>query len=877
MPGLTPMRRTLLAVALWSLTVPALVAHAQGAPAGASASEAAARGEAIRRYETLLDSNSPALAGSREEMMFRLGLLYLEDAQAAGPQTSYSRSRCAQALSLLEQVLSRGGSFFREEALYYHAIALEETGRADLALADFRTLIREFPASSRASEVWFRLGNDAVQKNQLAEAASDYQEVLRRGDPRYRDQSSYMYAWTAFALRQPANARLTLVDLLQRLESSGQQKASLYAESVELLAKVLRSESSVAPLAGPWMGPKPAFVPLVLRRTADLFRETSGFREAAAAYETLIRDFSDPAEADELDALVIECYSKAGDAPRAEEARERLIARHASGSRIPNDRVAAILPVVKESALYLHQRARETRQPDAYRRAIAAYQIFLESSAPSPGHWDMAFLQADAMKDAGDWASASKRYQEIAAARDPAHGEESAFRRIALTEEAKARGLADVATVLATYEDYFKLYPGGAHEVELRVRQAGYLFDQKRYADALIPGGAVVSRIVDAPARQKLELLLARSAFQAGDYNQSVNWVSRLLAEAGLPPATRTEAEGVHAAAILKAAESLKDRPLDAASQYEMLARAYPRHPSAPAALYNAAVLCRDNGDKARALALFRKLIEDYPRTDLARDATAAADDIYKKSGDASGAAMFLAQAAATGDDPNLLYEAAARARAGNYTAQASDLYDRFLRTRPPNDLRAASARIFLAQQYGRQGRGAEAERLARETIANVTLTGTPEQIQQAQLVLAQARLVLGEAALGRFDAIRISDAGTLKRKQQAMEAALEELRAAAAYGFAEVSLASYYKIGYAQLEFSTAVMQAPRPKTLSAEQRDQYDSLLAAQMKPYREGAEKAFRITLDQARSAGVENEWTARARSSLVEFGAPARPAS
>jgi hypothetical protein len=70
--------------------------------------------------------------------------------------------------------------------------------------------------------------------------------------------------------------------------------------------------------------------------------------------------------------------------------------------------------------------------------------------------------------------------------------------------------------------------------------------------------------------------------------------------------------------------------------------------------------------------------------------------------------------------------------------------------------------------------------------------------------------------------------------------------------------------------------MQAPRPRTLSADQRDQYDAALREQMKPYRQGAEKAFRVTLEQAKSAGVENEWTARARSSLVEFGGSSAPA-
>jgi tetratricopeptide (TPR) repeat protein len=841
--------------------------------------EASARNEAMRRYESLLANDSPALAASRDEIMFRLGLLYLEDAQATNPGVSGygNRDRYERAVALFQRVLVKTDSIFREDALYYQAIAYEETGRVEQALAGFRTLAHEFPGSARASELYFRLGNDAVQKNRIAEAATDYQEVLRRGDPRYRDQSSYMYAWSAFALRQSANARVTLLDLLQRLEAAGQQKLDLYNEAIELLAKVIRSEGSTAPLSGPWVGPKPAFAPLALRRTADLFKETSGFREAAMAYEQLERDYPDPASADALDKLVIECYAKAGDPARAEEARERLVARHLSGGKIVAASAADVAPIVKDSALYLHQRARETKQQDSYRRAVQAYQIYADSVADGPARSEALFLQADALKDAGDFATAADRYKAIAEARDPAHGEESAFRRIALLEDAKTRGLSDVGRLLAAYDDYFRVFPGGPHEVELRNRQAAYLFDEKRYADALVSGGAVVNRVTVPADRQKLELMLSRAAFQAGDYPQSANWIGKLLTEPNLPPATKNEADQIRAAAILKSAEALKDRPLDAASQYELLARLYPQHPSAPAALYNAAILYRDHGDKTRALGLLRTVVETYPKADLARDATAAADDLYKQTGDAAGAADFLARAASAGgsnptESANLLYEAASRARAGNYTAQAIDLYDKYLRLRPPNDVRAATAKMFIAKQHARQGRDADAERLARDTLATTPMSGTPQDIQQVQLLLAEARLIIGDASLRRFEEIRLVEplAASLKRKQTAMELTLEDLRAAAAYGFADVSLASFYKIGYAQLDFANAVMQAPRPKTLGAEQRQQYDAALREQMRPYREGAEKAFRMTLDQAKTAGIENEWTARARSSLVEFG-------
>ena len=185
-------------VVLASLLIAATVVSAQTPPTDSaprrveSASESSARNEAIRRYQNLLNSNSPAISTSRDEILFRLGLLYLEEAQAAGPGVgSYgNRDRYEQALSLFQQVLAKPGSIFREEALYYQAIAYEETGRSEQALNAFRTIAREYPSTVRASEVYFRLGNDAVQKNRIAEAANDYQEVLRRVDARYRDQSA---------------------------------------------------------------------------------------------------------------------------------------------------------------------------------------------------------------------------------------------------------------------------------------------------------------------------------------------------------------------------------------------------------------------------------------------------------------------------------------------------------------------------------------------------------------------------------------------------------------------------------------------------------------------------------------------------------------
>lgn len=59
--------------------------------------------------------------------------------------------------------------------------------------------------------------------------------------------------------------------------------------------------------------------------------------------------------------------------------------------------------------------------------------------------------------------------------------------------------------------------------------------------------------------------------------------------------------------------------------------------------------------------------------------------------------------------------------------------------------------------------------------------------------------MIVGEAELRRFDQIRLTEplTASLKQKQQAMKATLDELRAAPAYGFAEVYLASDHEMGY--------------------------------------------------------------------------------
>jgi cellulose synthase operon protein C len=289
-------------------------------------------------------------------------------------------------------------------------------------------------------------------------------------------------------------------------------------------------------------------------------------------------------------------------------------------------------------------------------------------------------------------------------------------------------------------------------------------------------------------------------------------------------------------------------------------------------------VILRDQNAKQRAVTLFRRLIDEFPQSDLARDATAAATELYTEVGDHKSASLLLERLASSrGASPeraDLLYEAATRAKEGNAPDRAVELYEQFLKVTAANDLRTSVARLAVAKAKLAAGKEPEAERAAQETISRAPY-GEGEIGQRLQGILAEARLVLGEIALRRYERVRLTEPldRSIPAKQKSLDEAVRHLTTAASYGFADVSLASTYKIGYLQLAFADALADAPRPRNLRPEEMKRYEELLSEQTRPYREAAEKAFRLTLEQATQAGIENEWTARARSALGRFGGAA----
>ena len=106
----------------------------------------------------------------------------------------------------------------------------------------------------------------------------------------------------------------------------------------------------------------------------------------------------------------------------------------------------------------------------------------------------------------------------------------------------------------------------------------------------------------------------------------------------------------------------------------------------------------------------------------------------------------------------------------------------------------------------------------------------------------------------------------SLKVKKAAMQKALDAYGKAAEFGIAAVTTAATYHIGDLYFDFSRALLDSQRPRELSAEELEQYDTLLEEQAYPFEEEAIKLHEVNFRRLKD-GTYDEWV---KASIAQLG-------
>lgn len=837
--------------------------------------------KALENYRAILEL-APDDA-MRQEAMRRMADLQVQTDDATGGSEG-SDKLLADSIRIYQQLLQENPDDARNDrVLYQLARAYQNNGNPEKAVETLTTLNTKYPASNlngdahfRRAELLFRLGN-------YAEAEREYRYVmdLAGGTP-FFEPAQYKYGWSLFKQSRFDDALPVFFAILDRELPPGELKdvdAALKAVDkgkADLAKDSLRVTSLAFAILGG--GPavntyfakntEPRFYPLVYNALGEMLLDKRRFTDAAGAFAAFIERHPRHPASPQFQTRVIDVYRDGGFNDLVVREKERYVTAYAPGT--PYWAGATATPEVM-TALRVHfedlakhyqalaQQGEKVPQVDqaAVRTAFLAsagwYRRILEIFPQDPKAAEINYLLAETLEDGGKSLDAANEFSKTAydynmhpRSLDAGYAAVLAYHKYAEEQPAAARAPAlkqavDAAIKLA---DNFPTHP---QAVTALTRAAQNLYELKDPQAV-----AVAQRVLaynpgpTADQRRIVQGVLGDSYFAQGDFAKAEVAYADLLKLTPAGDAQRAQVVEQLAASIYKQAEASRasGNMRAAADGFLRVGRVTPDAAIRQTADYDAGAALISLSAWNEATTVLEGFRGRYTDSPLLTDVDKKLAIAYVKDNKPFQAAdAYRRIAARTTETPEVRQDAAWQAAklfddAGRLP-DAVKAYEYYVGTFPTPLDRAIDARRRIAEIYKAQGDGYRYLFWLRELIAADEAAGR-NRTDRSKSVAAQAALDVGR--ISALDASRIRLTApvevSLPQRKTAVEAAIQSLEKAAAYGYADITTAATFELGVVYQSFAKALIDSERPRNLNAEEVEQYNILLEEQALPFEEKA---------------------------------------
>jgi tetratricopeptide (TPR) repeat protein len=273
-----------------------------------------------------------------------------------------------------------------------------------------------------------------------------------------------------------------------------------------------------------------------------------------------------------------------------------------------------------------------------------------------------------------------------------------------------------------------------------------------------------------------------------------------------------------------------------------------------------------------RAIQVLERFRTNNPKSEYTADVTRKLAVAYGETGQAGQAAVEFERIAMNpAESRDIQREANLQAadlyaKSGN-TTKAVGMLERFVITYPTPVVDSIEARQKLADIAGAAG-NIDKQRSWQREIVNADRTAGAGRTDRTQYLAAKSQLALATPVRDEFRVITLSLPlkASLGKKKKAMEAALGAYKTAADYRVAEVTTLATFEIAEIYRQLGKDIMKSERPKKLTGDSLDEYNSLLEEQAYPFEEQAIATHEINTHRIREnvydEGVKKSYTALA---------------
>jgi tetratricopeptide (TPR) repeat protein len=864
------------------------------------------------RQFLLLQNADPKL---RAEALRRLGDLNLESGELermANEVTQVDRQG-AEAIRLYTTLLKAYPNYPRnDQVLYQLSRAYETTGQTELALATLDNIVGRYPQSRDIAEVQFRRGEILFSDKRYADAQHAYEAVLARGrfGSAFYAQSLYKHGWSQFKQGQNEDSLKSFGDLLdvtlldptdsahmRKLESLGRADRELVDDTLRVMSitfSYLDGAKSIDEFSA-HRGAIP-YSYMLYQRLGDLYVEKQRYQDAATTYRAFVSRDPVDEHAPPLTNAAIEAYRKGGFADLMLDGKLEYVQRYGFDAPFWKDRQHGAYPQVvadlktnlKDVAEYYHANAQKSKKAEDYAAAAHWYRTYLTSFPGDPDSAATNYLLADALFE-------SKQYQEAAA-----EYEHTAYE---FPKNAKSAE-AGYAALVAYQKEEDGLQPDVRASVHKQATASGVKFaqtfpDHPQAAVVLTRAAQDLYAAGDQPqAAQTARTLLARIppvdnakqrigwtivgqvAFNQGDFATAEDAFGHALAVAAPNDPERADITERLADAVYKQGEAKRNAgdQAGAAADFLRVARVAPSSKVVATSQYDAAAALINAQQWDKAIDVLEAYRHDYPKSDYAADVNRKLATAYVQAGrSAQAAAAFETIAANPKEDPAVVHEAISKAadlyaQSGN-TARAVPMLERLVKEYPTPAADAIEVRQRLLDVAAKSG-DAERVRYWQREIVKADASAGAGRTERTKYLAAKAQLALTVPVRDEFRSIKLVAPlkQSLAAKKKALENAVQAYKQVAAYQVAETTTAATYETAELYRILAQDLMKSERPKKMSADELEQYNSLLEEQAFPFEEQSISIHELNTKRAQD-GVYDESVRKSFSALAELK-PAR---
>ena len=799
-----------------------------------------------------------------------------------------------------------------EDTLYHLAKAYEFDGHENKALDTLQHLIQQYPQGGRIAEVYFRKGDIHFKRQEYREAELAYAAVTQHGsDSKFANNAMYLLGWTRYKQSDYDGGLVAFNQVLDRVVPDNGRLEGMSKVNKALAEDTLRIVSLSLSYAGgankikeifSQAGDAPRYAWLLYSNLGGLYLEKERYEDSADAYRAFVEEEPESDLAPVMHAKMIRAYVD-GDFPQqVMPEKERYVANYGIYSDFWRTKAESVkqevLPTLKtyidELARHYHgtaQKLAKSKKKGAaenwnakFAKAASFYLQYIETF-PSDGKApDMMYMAAEASFDGGFYEQAASFYHKTAYEYKHPKQAANAGYAVIVSNQKLVDGFSssnndtsnnDTSNKLTELQkrsvdsklQFVSVFPADKRSSAVMASASEELFALKDYQRAL----DVAKSIVESKTQTDRALsrtafgVIAKSYFELGNLMSSEQAFVQQLTFIDDAEQKNKVLEKIAIIAYKQGEKAVEANALEEAVEHFLRVKQLaPKSKVRVAAQFDASTHLISMKNYARAIVELEELKAQFPKHKLSLTVPRKLAFVYEQDGQFERAAseyLFLYHNDA---DADVRREALFTAAELNRRLERSDLaltqFKKWAHQYEQPFAMRMEARFQIASIYEDQ-RDMNRHLYWLRRIIDADQKADDDRNERSMYLAAWANAKYGDYWTWEFNNVRLRNPldKYLPRKQEKLKNAQERYEKAAAYGITEFTAKASYSIANLYGRFSQELINAPKPKGLSALEMEEYEMILEEQAIPFEDIALEIHQGNIERAWE-GQYNEWVA-----------------